>query len=319
MNWLIYSILCVIGWGGADIFYKQSSDPDDRYSHVKISVWVGLVMGAVSFAMLFLFGGSLCESGFLTPLVKYSPAALSYIISMIIGYAGLRYLELSVISPVQNASGALSSLCIISVFLITGRVSKISDVLSSLDIVGTVFIVCGVLLLAVAERRVSLADRENGNRDKKYRFGAAALVFPLLYCVFDTVGTAADGLILDEKSGMGLGEIDVLILYGITFFTFGVLCWLFLLIKTKNPYNPFGRGEAPKCIAAFCEESGQIFYVFAMAANPVLAAPTVASYCIISVILSRIILKEKLSILQNISIASVIVGIVILGISEGMG
>ena len=44
----------------------------------------------------------------------------------------------------------------------------------------------------------------------------------------------------------------------------------------------------------------------------------VASYCIVSVILSRIFLKEKIKPLQAVSVVIVIIGIVILGIAEGL-
>nr|MCR5311089.1 DMT family transporter [Lachnospiraceae bacterium] len=146
-----------------------------------------------------------------------------------------------------------------------------------------------------------------------------ALLFPILYCVFDTIGTAADGIILNEETGLGMGEIDVIILYGLTFFAAGVICWIFLWIRTKKPYNPFAKKELTKGIAAACEEFGQVFYVYAMAKEPVLAAPMVASYCIVSVILSRIFVKEKLKASQYACVVSVIIGIVLLGISEGLG
>ena len=55
-----------------------------------------------------------------------------------------------------------------------------------------------------------------------------------------------------------------------------------------------------------------------MAQNPVVAAPMVASYCIVSVLLSRIFLKEKLKASQYACVAAVIAGIVLLGISEGL-
>ena len=55
-----------------------------------------------------------------------------------------------------------------------------------------------------------------------------------------------------------------------------------------------------------------------MADRPVLAAPMVASYCIVSLILSRIFLKEKLEKRQYLCIFAVIIGIVLLGISEGL-
>ena len=143
------------------------------------------------------------------------------------------------------------------------------------------------------------------------------MIFPLLYCVFDTIGTAADGIILDEETGLGLTETDVTIIYGLTFFAIGVVFWIYMLIRNKAPYNPFKNPS--QATAACFEEFGQIFYVYAMARNPVLSAPMVASYCIVSVVLSRIFLKEKLKASQYACVISVIVGIVMLGISEGLG
>ena len=119
--------------------------------------------------------------------------------------------------------------------------------------------------------------------------------------------------------GLGLGEIDVLIIYGLTFFLAGIVAWVFLWIKEKKPYNPFVKHElANKGPAALCEQFGQIFYVFAMAGKPVVAAPMVASYCIVSLLLGRLILKEKLKVAQYACVAAVVVGIVLLGISEGL-
>ena len=46
------------------------------------------------------------------------------------------------------------------------------------------------------------AKKEENKGDSKYKLGALALLFPLLYCFFDTLGTAADGIILDEETGL---------------------------------------------------------------------------------------------------------------------
>ena len=104
MSWFFFALICLLGWGFADLFYKKGTDEDDRYSHLKIAVWVGLVMGVCAFA-LFPLSETLKEdfslASFLKMSLKYSPASLCYIISMVIGYAGLRYLELSIVSPVQ--------------------------------------------------------------------------------------------------------------------------------------------------------------------------------------------------------------------------
>lgn len=316
MSWFVFALIATFSWGFADIFYKKGSDENDRYSHLRTAVWVGLVMGVSSLLLLAFSGEKMSFSSFISDTVRYAPASLSYIVSMVIGYAGFRYLEVSIISPVQNASGALSAAAMIVWFIFSGSTKSIADEFSFLDIAGTLIIVIGVIMLAAAEKKLS--DSEKNGESDKYKKGALALMFPLLYCLFDTVGTAADGIILDGDTETGLSEIQVLIIYGFTFFVFGVCAWIYMLIRTKKAYNPFSSSERSKSIAALFEEGGQVFYVYAMAAKPVLAAPMIASYCIVSVILSRFILKEKLNKSQYFCVITVIAGIVMLGISEGL-
>lgn len=315
--WFVFALICILGWGFADLFYKKSSDESDSYSHLRIGIWVGMIMGVCSLILLPFSETGFSLSGLLVNAVKYSPASIGYIVSMVIGYAGLRYLEVSIISPVQNSSGALSAITMVIWFLATGKITSIFDEISVLDLIGSVIIVISIVFLAIVEQKMDRNDLSK--EESKLSHSALALVFPILYCVFDTIGTAADGIILDEESGLGLGEIDILILYGLTFLLMSIVMWFYLWLKEKKPYNPFTKKELQtKCVASLFEEFGQVFYVFAMARNPVVAAPMIGSYCIISVIVSRIFIKEKLKASQYACVISVIVGIVILGISEGL-
>ncbi len=316
MSWFFYALLCTLAWGAADLFYKRGADDGDPFSHLRQAVWVGLIMGAGSALLLLLPGGLHSGRELLRDALRYAPASLCYIISMVIGYAGLRYLELSIVSPVQNASGALSALLMLFYFLGTGRIASVREEFSPRSLIGTGLIALGVIALAIVEQRLSAAEAgepPEAAESKRFRLGAGALLFPLLYCLFDTLGTAADGILLDGESGLGLGETDILILYGLTFALAGLIAWCWLWIREKRPYNPFAKSELPKAGAALCEEAGQVFYVFAMARNPILAAPMVASYCIVSVLLSRLFLKEKLTKGQYLCIAAVIGGILLMG------
>lgn len=327
----------MFGWGLADLFYKKSNVDGDRYSHLKTAVWVGLMMGV--FSLLFTVFSLMKNAGanipdaitaetLFTPgvsifssAVKYLPASLGYIISMVVGYAGMRYLEVSIVSPVQNASGALSAVFLFIYFTVTGSIGSFWEEFTMLQVVGTVFIVGGVIALAIVEQKLAKAEGtlDLKPEERKYRYGALALLFPIIYCIFDTIGSSADAIILNEDTGLGLGEIDVLILYGFTFFLAGIVSWLVILIKEKKAYNPFGKGEIKtRGAAALFEQFGQIFYVYALADNPIVAAPMIASYCIVSAILSRIFLKEKLKAGQYACIAAVIIGIVMMGIADGL-
>ena len=71
-------------------------------------------------------------------LLVYLPVSMMYILSMTIGYFGLRYLELSISSPIQNSSGAVT--CILCLLLLG----------QSMDLLSGVAVVCiclGVFLL----------------------------------------------------------------------------------------------------------------------------------------------------------------------------
>ena len=69
-------------------------------------------------------------------------------------------------------------------------------------------------------------------------------------------------------------------------------------------------------MAAIVETAGQYFYIFALSANAILSAPLISAYCVVSMIWSRIFLKEKLSKGKYIAIAITVIGIIILGASD---
>ena len=67
----------------------------------------------------YVAGACLLYTSFsLGDIVTYLPASFCYITSMVIGYAGLRYIELSISSPVCNSSGAVAALLC---FLVLGE------------------------------------------------------------------------------------------------------------------------------------------------------------------------------------------------------
>lgn len=299
--WFMFALLTAFAWGGADLFYKKGSDSTDRYSHIKIVIMVGLVMGVHATGYMLIQGIAFDPFD----MLRYLPVSALYILSMTIGYIGLRYLELSIASPVQNSSGAVTSILLFIFF---------THSLSVLEVLGIAVITAGVVALAVLEKRVERAalQADSAKVDPKYQIGVMAILFPILYCVIDGLGTFADGIYLDEMSL--IGEDAALLAYEFTFFVCAALGFIYLRFLKKQPFNLFK--ERVKGYAAVFETIGQFFYVFAMAINAIIAAPLIASYSIFSVILSRIFLKEKLSKAQYAVIIAVIAGIALLGIAD---
>ena len=305
--WFIYALLATLAWGCADLFYKKGADEEDRYSHLKTSVIVGLVMGI--HAIIMLIRG--LDYDFLN-LILYLPVSLMYILSMTIGYFGLRYLELSISSPIQNTSGALVSImCLI--FL-----SQSMDIISGIAVV----IICiGVFLLGWFEKQRT--DNFESENNRKYKIGFVAFLMPILYCVFDSLGTFFDAYYLDDFTNTPLVNVteenfeDVAnTSYELTFLLIAII--LFIYVKFIKKQNFGILSQKYRFGAAVFETAGQFTYVYAMSGNGVVAAPMIASYSIVSVILSRIFLKEKLSGKQYAAVVAVLFGILTLGIVEGL-
>lgn len=291
-------------WGTADLFYKKATRPDDKYSHLKIVCVVGLVMGIHAF--IYMAVNDLPFVPF--DLVRYLPVSAMYILSMALGYAGLRYIELSISSPIQNSSGAITAVLLLIFFGF--------DQLSGLEYVGILFLCAGVFLLSLLEKQA--ADRERalkGERvDPRYRTGFLAITFPILYCIIDGLGTFADGIYLDNLSLMT--EDAALVAYELTFFICAVIAFIYVRFVKKETFVIYK--EPSMILAALFETAGQFFYVFAMSDRAVIAAPLIASYCVLSVVWSRIFLKEKLSAKQYGAVAVVFVGILLLGVADGI-
>jgi len=293
--WFIYAIITLLFWAFADLFYKKGAS--DKYSHLKTGIMVGFVMGIYATIYIVVKGISF---NFID-IIKYLPVSFFYIASMIIGYKGLRYLELSISSPIQNCSGVITSLLLLIIF---------KEKLVKLDVVGIIVIAIGVIILSIIEKN----NKEVKKIDSKKIVRVALLVFPLLYCVLDGMGTFLDAIYLDKLTL--ISEDAALVAYEYTFFIYGIICFIYLKFIKKEEF--IIAKEKDKLFASIFETLGQFFYVFAIAKNSTLAIPIIASYSIVSVLLSRIFLKEKLDKKEYIAIFVVLVGIVILGISEGL-
>ncbi len=306
--WFVFALITFAAWGTADLFYKKGAGETERYSHLKTSIMVGLVMGAVA------IGTILIKNIDYDPinLLIYLPVSLMYILSMTVGYFGLRYLELSVSSPIQNASGAVS--CLIMMLVL----QELPGILESISIVLITF---GVVMLGVFEKQKE--DEFVSENNKKYKIGFVAFMMPIAYCIIDSLGTALDGIYLDSFESTPLRNVtaenyeDVAnISYMFTFLIVAVALAVFVYGIKKEPLNLKGQGS--RTTAAACEAAGQITYVYAMSGNGMVAAPMIASYCVASVVLAKIFLKEKLSLKQYLMVLSVFAGILLLGIAEGL-
>mgnify|MGYP002546362954 FL=1 len=301
--WFTFAVIALLCWSGSDLFSKIGCQSEtDKYSHLKMVTAVGVVMGLHACYEIFIGGVEISWSVILT----YLPVSILYILSMAIGYVGLRYIELSISSPICNSSGAV-------VAVLTFATVGISDDLPPVALVAVALVCLGVFFLGLTEANedpeLRRARQDESNRH--YAKSWIAILLPVIYCLLDALGTFADSRVLET-----LNEDSANVAYELTFLVVGIVCAVYVLGVKKQKLIP--RREAPKYTGAIFETAGQFAYIYALAdtAHAALAAPMISAYCVASVVWSRIFLKEKLSLKHYASILLVVAGIVILGILD---
>ncbi len=301
MTWFWFAIITLLCWSGSDFFSKIGCrDAEDKYSQFKMVMAVGLVMGLHAMYEIFVGGVEISWNVILT----YLPVSLLYIGSMTLGYVGLRYIELSISSPICNASGALVAIIAI--------VSGTAEAMDWPQYVAIGLACVGVIGLGFVEAGEDEELRQARQEASNYKYAKSwlALALPIAYCLLDAAGTFADDLVLET-----LNEDSANVAYELTFLFAGIVCFIYTVIIKRQKLIP--KLEGPKYAGAVFETIGQFTYIMALASGEAaLAAPIISSYCMASVLWSRLFLKEKLSWKHYACIAVTFAGILIMGIYD---
>lgn len=222
--WFWFSLIALLCWSGSDLFSKIGcQDADDKYSQFKMVIAVGVVMGLHAAYEIFIGGTEISWD----VIVTYLPVSLLYIVSMTLGYVGLRYIELSISSPICNSSGALVAV----LTLITSGIGG----LAVGQLAATVLVCIGVIGLGIVEAHeddeLRAARQQAANR--RYAKSALAIILPVLYCVLDALGTFADSRVLET-----LDEDSANCAYELTFLAAAVICFIYVVIIKRQKLVP---------------------------------------------------------------------------------
>ena len=301
--WLVFTLITTLLWGAAELFYKKGSHEERKYDHLRVCVLVGAVMGIHA---VFTLLTSDIEYNPMN-LIAYLPVSLCYILSMACSFFGIRFIEESLADPIENTAGAMCSiLCVI--FL--------GETIAPMVWVAIAIMVVGIIGVSYTEHSADV-DR---TRKLGKRLAIVAFAMPFCYAFIDAFGSFLDIFFLEMETSPLIGvteeniELVANISYEVTFAIVGLVLFIFMKYKRVSFELP---KQKDKIIAAVCETAGQLTYVYAMSGNGAIAAPILSCVCVVSLLLSRIFLKEKLTKKQYLFIAIIIVGILMLAVLEG--
>ena len=315
MPWLLLTLSCIILWGITDILLKKSLDYSDELSQFKTFIWIGLVM-ALAGAIMAICSDTLPDSiRMVSDNLYLIPLCIFYVIALFFGLLGTKNLEASVVSPLENIDGAIAAIILYFFFLFTDS-TNLTNKVGVVDIIGTVAIVVGVVFLGIQEQKLSKKEACLDENKKKHRLGALALIFPIVYNLVDAASMVSMGITVSGETDVSIPDIDFFFFECVGFAVAAAFVWFYLLIAKKYIYNPFKKTELSRLGAGIGDSLGTMAFTFAVGINPILTAPITSSYCLVTIILARIFLKERLTRKQYLSLVLLILGIALLSVSE---
>lgn len=319
-----FLLFSTLSWGIAEIFYKKGNVENEKYSHLKTTIFVGFFMGIYATIILFTQGINL--QTFPINFVYYLPVAACYILSMICSYFGVRFIQESISDPIENSSGAFVP--ILCAFFLKEKIELPA-------IVGIIIVTLGILGIGFFDK--------NGKNERINKYGKKlafwAIAMPFCYLLLDTVGTFLDIYYTNDVETtilVGVNEANLEhtanCCYEFTFLLVAIALLIFIKVKGEKLFSisnkPIDKENVAKekwyikvlnqkwkILAAIFETAGQATYLFALSSGTGIAAVILgAGTVIVSLVLSRIFLKEKLSTLQYVLIIFTVAGIILLSV-----
>ena len=242
---------------------------------------------------------------------------------MILGYIGLRYIELSISSPICNCSGSLALLLCVVIFPLIGADAITLDAFS---IIGVIAITLGIIGIGVIDSKENqeLKELRRQESNRKYTKSFLALLLPIAYLIIDALGTVGDEVFFHFVE---ISDYSANSSFELTFFLLAIFAFVWVKFvkkdslffgqnngKVNNEDDVPAKKNYDIYIGGACETLCQIFYMAVMFADYEIGMPIISAYCVVSLLWSRIFLKEKLSYKHYIAIAVTFIGIILLGI-----
>ena len=297
--WILFSVLTVLLWGTSETIFKSVSN-NETNTVLKLIAYNGIIYGVIAIIYMIVTQTEMSFDVILT----YLPIALVYIASMFCTYKAMRLVKVSILSPIQNSS---------CVFVTILCMAILHQEVQWFQLIAVGMIIVGIVLLSInKDETLMLARPDNEKEISKaaaYKLYLTGLAFALGYMLLDAVGSFMDENVLEAD----LSENQVLVAYALIYLVVGLICLIYLIAskKTEGLFN--FKEDKKKIIGSLVETAGQFTYIYAFAfGDAALASPFIAAYSAVTIVLSRIFLKEKLKLRQCAMLAIVFIGMIVL-------
>lgn len=305
---MVLSLICVLFWAFSDIFIKQASSEENRFSQLKIMVWNGIFFVLVAVFLVIFETDQIDFANFWTTFRIGLITVAFYWASLFCLYLSMKRFECAISSTIGQTSGAVTVIGYVMIYLLTGTAASLSELLGPIEITGTILICAGLLILS------GILNKEQ--TIKRGRWGFLGVFIAILGALCEASGYIIETILLSGDFEYSMSSAEDYLINGMIFGVLAIVSELYMLKKEGKLYNPFRKTELSACGSSLGEAAGSLLCIYATEQAPLIAIPVTSSYCVFAVLFSRILLKEKLNAKKWICIIAVIAGIIILGFSD---
>jgi bacterial/archaeal transporter family protein len=276
----IFALLAMVLWGIEEFFLKQAIDRIKPFTTLLINTIAGIIISI--FAVLLFIGNPTIIGG--ADLLVVTVAAITALLGYIFYYDALEKQEVSLIAALDE------SWIIITIII---AVLFFGETLGTIHILGTLAVLLGAFFISVDFKSL-----------RKFKFISGS-GYELFSVFFIGITVVLDKIIVER-----IGEANA-ILYSLI----AVLPLIFIakVVMSKKFVLPSKKSFMIAVASGFADGLAFLFFILALSSSAVsLVSPIIASTAIVSIVLARVFLKEKMTHLQIAGAFIIIFGVAVL-------
>jgi|ETNmetMinimDraft_11_1059920.scaffolds.fasta_scaffold55065_1 drug/metabolite transporter (DMT)-like permease len=276
---IIYGLLGMLGWGVADYFAKKAVVRAGAYR----SIFYTQAFGLIPLTILFLFLPKIPSFNSGLFLLLLVGGTIDFV-GFIFFYKGLKFEKLSIFTPIVACNPII---LIILSFLVLGEVLSISQG------IGIAFAIIGLILMSVERTKLRVNKKTMTlGLGAMFSWGTSLFIY---------------GMLVKEMYWV----FAILVFSLITF----IASILFFVVKKVSLKIPDKNTLGFMATVGILDTLGSIFFAIGVTKELLaIVGPIGALYPAVTLILARMLLKEKILNIQKLGIVGILIGLVVLSL-----
>ncbi|MBE5826690.1 MAG: hypothetical protein E7307_08640 [Butyrivibrio sp.] len=311
----LFTFLAMLMTTVCDLYEKKSINSDTE-DVLKTIVWYG-ICNAIMFTLAYTLG--LDEISVMPhELVLENPQLL---LTTVFNYLCLffaliayKYLGVSTKNTFVNIDGLFFVILLVLFHLTTGEAQYARRLFDPLTIIGLILIISsGIIYPNIkGENEEESSEHKLKSAKNQKLIVIIGMAMSFISAFFDGAESMVSSVLIGDDIVDSVEFICVLTLLQVVISFF---IWIYLWIKNKKIYNPFRKTEKNRIISQSFSIVADLLYVFALSDDALIGVILWNAFPVLDILASRLFMKEKLSKLQYLVLATMITGAICVSIS----